>query len=114
VYFFYLGTSAFSIEKKQFLAQLKVTEQRKITDPVATIRIASVNRNKLPVLSPFIQQAIISSAIYMRGAGSVIIDVLNKNANGEVCVLFQRLSAMPGAHSFISVAPSHLTFVGGR
>ena len=112
--FFYLGTSAFSIEKKQFLAQLKVTEQRKITDPVATIRIASVNRNKLPVLSPFIQQAIISSAIYIRGAGSVIINVNKNDANGEVFVLFLRLPAMVGAHSTVIVTPNSLTFVGGR
>ena len=84
--FFYLSPSSVSIEKKQFLAQVKAkTPSAAIKDPVATIRITSINRSKLPVLSPFVQQAIISSAIYIHGAGSVIIKV-NNDANEEVVV----------------------------
>lgn len=106
--FFYLGTSALSVEKKQFLAQLKVTDRG------ATIKVTSVKRNKLPVLSPFVQQAIISSVLYACPKGIFIIDVNNKDANGELFVRFERLPFMVGAHSSVLVTSNQLEYFGGK
>lgn len=105
--FFYLGSPSFPVEKKQFLAQLKFTGRK------ATIRIASVKRSKLPALSSFVQQAIISSVLCAHPQNTFIIDVKDKDVNGELFISFQRLPSTIGSHSTVLVTPNRLEFFGG-